>query len=166
MRSVSGDERLIEIMLHNGQLTYSTVCPDKRIPLHSFSHERKWTFRVAGDSIADLVFLPDESHTVRIAITKAVTVNSFDIQLNLTHFIAKAAHQYKLCFSARADRPRSLNVGFAQNHEPWAGLGWYKRVDLTTGWQSFEETFIVTEDEENARIHFDVGESDGALNCP
>ena len=121
---------------------------------------RKWSFRVARENAAELVLVPDEPHTARIAIKQAGTLISFDIQLNLTHFQVRAAHRYRVHFRGRADRPRSIKVGFAQAHEPWAGLGWYKEVALTTGWQSFEERFVVTQDEDNARIHFDAGESD------
>jgi hypothetical protein len=31
---------------------------------------------------------------------------------------------------------------------------------LSSEWQSFEEDFVATEDDDNARIHFDVGHSD------
>jgi Glycosyl transferase family 2/Carbohydrate binding domain len=120
----------------------------------------EWNLRVAGGSEAGLVFPPDDPDTVRIAIGKAATKTGFDIQLNQPHLKVKANHGYTIQFRARADRERSIAVGFAEAHEPWNGLGLYKRVELTGEWQSYEQEFVAAADESNARIHFDVGESD------
>ena len=46
---------------------------------------------------------------------------------------------------------------------PWTGLGLYSQIALTTEWQSFTKDFVATADETNARIFFDVGDSDIAV---
>jgi SAM-dependent methyltransferase len=38
-------------------------------------------------------------------------------------------------------------------------LGLYRKIELTPEWQSFEEEFVAAADEDNARIHFDLGNS-------
>jgi glycosyltransferase involved in cell wall biosynthesis len=125
-----------------------------------YTRETKWWLRMARGSEANLVFPPDEKEMVRITISKARKKNSFDIQLNQPHLKVLSNHTYTINFRARADRPRTIFVGFAQAHEPWAGLGLYKKFELTAEWQSFQEDFVATASDDNARIHFDLGESD------
>jgi peptidoglycan/xylan/chitin deacetylase (PgdA/CDA1 family) len=97
---------------------------------------------------------------VRVAIIRVETKPEFDIQLNHHRLKARLNHHYVINFQARADRPRSIFLGFAKAHEPWDGLGLYKKIELTTEWQTFEEDFVATANDTNARIHFDVGGSD------
>lgn len=124
--------------------------------------ETRWLrlLRVAEGNIAQLVIPSDNPDSVRIDISKVTTRTSYDIQLNQPRLKAESKSRYIVNFLARADAPRTLFFGFAKGHAPWSNLGLYRQVALTPEWQSFEESFVVTEDEENARIHFDVGESD------
>jgi SAM-dependent methyltransferase len=119
-----------------------------------------WKFRVAAGSDAELLASADDPAGVRIAIGRSATKTGFDIQLNQPHLELKANHRYAVRFRARADGERSINVGVAEAHEPWGGLGLYERVELTREWECFEKEFLASADENNARIHFDVGESD------
>jgi SAM-dependent methyltransferase len=96
---------------------------------------------------------------VRIAITEGAAGNSYDIQLNQSRLKVAAGHRYILTFLARADQPRNVSFGLAIAHAPWSNLGLYGQAALTPEWQCFEETFVATEDEEQARIHFDLGAS-------
>ena len=116
--------------------------------------------RVSDGNIAHLVFPPDNPDMVRIAITKAETRTPYDIQLNQPRLKVKAGHRYLVNFLARADSPRSICYGFAKGHAPWTNLGFYNQIELTSEWQNFEGNFIAEEDENNGRIHFDVGGSD------
>ncbi len=124
--------------------------------------EYKWLrlLRVAEGNEAHLVFPPDNPDMVRIAITKAETKTSYDIQLNQPRLKVKRGHRYLVNFLARADSLRNICFGFAKGHAPWTNLGLYSQIEVTPEWQSFETLFIATEDEDNARIHFDVGNSD------
>ena len=100
---------------------------------------------------------------MRIPIDRAQRSVPWDIQANKTNLSIRADHRYALSFRARADRPRSITFGVSQAHEPWQGLGLYKNVDLTPEWKTFEATLVPTADEDNARIHFDLGDSDIAV---
>jgi hypothetical protein len=122
--------------------------------------ENKWQLRVAGGNEADMDISLTKSETVRIAITRVETNTGFDIQLNLPRLKVKSNHHYTVNFQARADKPRNIVVGFAKAHAPWTGLGLYSRIELTPKWQSFQENFTAKEDDDNARIHFDLGGSD------
>ena len=119
-----------------------------------------WLFRVAGSTEARLMTPPDHPETLRIEIDRNESRKSFDVQLNQPRLRVQAEHRYRIRFQARADRPRSISYGVARAHEPWTGLGLYRQVELTAEWRSFEEEFTSIADEDNARIHFDLGDSD------
>jgi hypothetical protein len=119
-----------------------------------------WNLRVADGNIASLELSDGDPGAVRIPIDQAQRSAAWDIQANKTNLSVRADHRYALSFRARADRPRSITVGVSQAHEPWQGLGLYKNVDLTPEWKTFEAALVPTADEDNARIHFDVGDSD------
>ena len=121
----------------------------------------KWlrSLRVAEGNVARWESAADNPDRVRIAIRKAETRVAYDIQLNLPRLAVRSGHQYALSFLARSDEPRAIGVGCARDHAPWSNLGLYTRIDLVTEWRSFELSFVATEDQEDARIHYDVGEN-------
>jgi peptidoglycan/xylan/chitin deacetylase (PgdA/CDA1 family)/GT2 family glycosyltransferase len=125
-----------------------------------YTRQMNWWLRVGGGNLAHLEFPSNDPHVVRLAIIRVETKPEFDIQLNHSRLKARLNHHYVINFHARADRPRSIFLGFAKAHEPWDGLGLYKKIELTTEWQTFEEDFVATANDTNARIHFDVGGSD------
>src|SRR5215471_14025032 len=141
-----------------------TLQPYQEAPRGS-EKQYKWLrlLRVAEGNGAHLVVSPDKPDMVRIVITQAGTKISYDVQMSLPRLQVQADYHYGVNFMARADSPRSIGCGFAKGHAPWSNLGWYHQVQLTSQWQSFEESFVATEDENNARIHFDVGVSDIAV---
>jgi glycosyltransferase involved in cell wall biosynthesis/peptidoglycan/xylan/chitin deacetylase (PgdA/CDA1 family)/SAM-dependent methyltransferase len=124
--------------------------------------EHKWLrlLRVANGNLAHLVFSPDNPNVVRIVILKLETRTSYDIQLNHPGLKVKSNHRYLVNFMARADSPRRISFGFAKSHAPWTNLGLYNQIELTSEWQSFEQSFTATEDEDNARVHFDLGDNE------
>jgi glycosyltransferase involved in cell wall biosynthesis/SAM-dependent methyltransferase len=125
---------------------------------------RKWGLRVGRGCDAQLFFPADDPDAVRVAIRGATTGTSFDVQLNLPRLHLMATQDYAVEFRARADAQRTMGVGIAEAHDPWAGLGWYRRVELTPEWQTFSDEFVAPRDDTNARLHFDLGESDVAVD--
>lgn len=146
------------LALHKALLPYGRSVPADRIQKLD-TREIKWCLRVAGGSFANLVFPSTNPEMVRIAIEKAGAGPSFNIQLNMPHLKAKSGHRYSINFRARADNPRNIIVGFSRAHDPWDNLGLYRNIELNTACQNFDIEFVATADENNARIHFDVGES-------
>ena len=122
-----------------------------------------WWFRVGAGNLAHLEFISDDSNMVRLCIEKAATDLTSDIQLNRPRLRVKANHSYIVSFFGRSDRPRQIWLGCAECYSPWSNLGLYSTVELTPEWRSFEEPFVATADALNARIHFDVGDSDVSL---
>ncbi len=124
------------------------------------SRKRRWRLQVLAGNVGELVLPPDNPDAIRVAIRKGGTQDTWGIQLNQDRFTVKAHHRYSLTFRARADSPRNITVGFSKAHEPWSNLGLWQNIALTKEWKSFEEEFTPGADEDNARIHFDVGSSD------
>jgi len=124
--------------------------------------EYRWLrlLRVADGNEARLVFPPDNPDVTRIEIAKAGTEPAYDIQLNKPRLHATANHEYVVNFLVRADAPRKVSFGFAMGHAPWTNLGLHWEIDATAEWRPIEARFTATEDDENARIYFDVGNSD------
>ena len=48
-------------------------------------------------------------------------------------------------------------------HEPWANLGLYQTIELTSNWRRFQLDFTAIADDDDARIHVDAGNSDIAV---
>lgn len=118
--------------------------------------ENKWRMQVSPGNVAYLVFPRETQDVVRIAITKAATAHPWHIQLNQDQISVKVRQRYVLTFRAKADRVRNIAAAVSLQHEPWF-LGLYKTIGLTQEWQTFELEFNATENDDNARIHFDVG---------
>jgi hypothetical protein len=123
--------------------------------------EAKWWLRVAGQNQAILKFsAPD---TVKIEIAKAESRMPYDIQLNMPFLKVKSGGQYAVRLRARSEKSRRIFVGTARAHDPWNNLGLYDALDLSEQWQQFQQNFVATSDDLNARILFDVGADNGSV---
>jgi hypothetical protein len=118
---------------------------------------RNWEIRIAPGNEAKLICGVTDPELVRVEITKVGTRNPWDIQLNLAGLSISSGQRYAVVFRARGERFRRIGVGFAKAYEPWSNLGLYVRVQLTHDWQTFYEEFVAVADDDNARIHFDLG---------
>jgi glycosyltransferase involved in cell wall biosynthesis/SAM-dependent methyltransferase len=127
------------------------------------TRETRWWLQVHEGSVASLVERPGQSGAAQISIATAGATAGWHIQLNRLGLSVRGGQQYTISFRARADRPRSIGVGFSKAHTPWDGLGLYQSIELEPEWRSFAEDFVATEDESNARLHFDVGGSDASV---
>jgi glycosyltransferase involved in cell wall biosynthesis len=115
-----------------------------------------WRLHVAENAEAHIVY-PGENHAlVRIEILKASPSSIWSIQLNRSGFRVTAGLTYVIEFDARAQRPRSIAVGVAKGCEPWSNLGYYEEAPLGPEWQRRSQEFIALEDDDNARVHFDL----------
>lgn len=123
----------------------------------------EWSLRVDGGNEAGMVVHPNEPEVVRVAIQKAVRNAPWDIQLNRATVPLRSNYRYLVMFRARAARPRPLTLGVARAAPPWDNLGLYTDVNLTSEWQDFQLAFGPTAAPASARIHFDIGDSDAAV---
>ena len=129
----------------------------------TITEEYPWRLRVAPGNIASLVFAAGNHDTVRVDIRQAGTMAEWDIQLEFTATAVQAASVYRLRLRARADKSRTIGVGLAQAHEPWANLGFYRKLALTKEWQPFVAEFAASADDDHVRVHFDCGNNDDGI---
>jgi hypothetical protein len=102
-------------------------------------------------------------NSIRLAIDELGAGAESQIQINLPYHPVTAGQRYAVSFRARADEPRTIDVGFAAAHAPWTGLGLYQSIALITEWRDFELEFTPTSDDANARVHLDVGGASPSL---
>ncbi len=126
--------------------------------------DSRWSFRVAGGNRARLRLSAGDADTIHVEIDALASPAPFDVQANFNDVSVRRGERYRLSFRARAERPRQARVGIAQAHEPWAGLGWYRVVDLTPEWTEVVDEFIAAADEPVARVHFDLADSPAAVD--
>jgi hypothetical protein len=123
----------------------------------------QWLLRIADENVAHLSCPSDDPDHLRVVIARAGTSAAHDIQLNLPYLKVEAAGRYELCFRARADGERRIGVGVARADEPWTNLGMYRALDLAPDWRDVVEEFTSVAAADNARVHFDVGGCDVAV---
>jgi SAM-dependent methyltransferase len=75
----------------------------------------------------------------------------------------KGGDKYALNFRARASANSTIGLAFSKAHEPWDSLGLYESCQLSPDWQCFWTEFVVAQDDDNARIHLDLGHNTGSL---
>jgi Carbohydrate binding domain len=124
--------------------------------------ETTWQLILHEKNVARLI-LPGSSEIIQIAFDRVRTKTPWHIQLTQPQLALKSSHEYSVDFLARADHPRHISLSVSMGHEPWYNLGLYSDLDLAPNWQHFEFKFVATGDDENARIQFDLGGSDVAV---
>ena len=124
----------------------------------------RWALRVAEGNVASAIRLDAGNDATMIAIGAAATGVAWDIQLNQLRMKVRAGASYSLAFEARADARRTIFVAVSMGRAPWSGLGLYREVTVSTEWELFEVEFVATDDESNARIHFDVGHAGDSVS--
>jgi len=135
-----------------------TTTESKSVDIHHDVNGDMW-LRNANGNDAFILFPAEDPANARIVIRNA-NQDPSGIQLNLFHLPVRSGWRYSIRFRARADRPRSIVVAFAQRHAPWSNLGLFQTVNLTPRWEEFEQIFTCLVDDPDASVHFDVGGSD------
>lgn len=130
-------------------------------PILEDSRAAKWDLKVHEGNEATLIVSHEspEREVLRVDIKKAGTQTGWHIQLNQAPLKVQTGHRYSATFRARADSARNVFLGFARAHDPWTDLGLYRSIALSPEWSRFQEEFVATADDDNARILFDLGGS-------
>ena len=120
----------------------------------------EWRLSVFENNVAELDWLSRDPETLRVQIERLENRVGWCVQLNRAPVSLRSGRCYLLRFEARSDRPRQLAIGVSRNYEPWDNLGLFTKLDLTPEWRLFELDFVSSSDDDNARIHFDLADSD------
>ncbi|MGQ9737909.1 MAG: carbohydrate binding domain-containing protein [Armatimonadota bacterium] len=96
---------------------------------------------------------PGYTRSVRIQVTQPGT-QGWHVQLAQSGLTVEGRRIYTLSFWAKANASRNIVAVVAMAHEPWQALGSWNTVGVTTQWQRFEFTFVVSQSDSNARVLF------------
>lgn len=112
---------------------------------------RDWRVALDGAGPAVAAGQPD-GRSVRVEFRSASVAEQRGAArdlVRLEHNLAplQSGQQYRLRFSARADRGREIDVAVAQAHPPWTELGLFARLRLWPVWQDFELPLVAIADE-------------------
>jgi hypothetical protein len=122
-----------------------------------------WRLETHEDAQAQLDHSSNQPEIVRVNISKIVGAVPWHVQLQQIYLQFKAGKEYVLSFRARADRARTIAAAVGEDHAPWQGLGLYRELEVNPQWAVFENAFVANGTDPKARIHFDVGASDAAV---
>ena len=98
---------------------------------------------------------------IRVTILRLGSApEAWHVKLMQRPFKIEAGNQYSVTFRARSAATRPVACAMGNNHEPWETLGVYQGLVVTDVWTAFECPFVGSDDDSNARLFFDLGESD------
>ncbi len=89
----------------------------------------------------------------RIQVTNADTV-AWYIQFNYVGLPLTSNQAYTISFWAKASPATNADASVMQAHANWAGLGYYRALNLSMTWQRFTNTFQASQTDSNARVNF------------
>jgi hypothetical protein len=125
---------------------------------------RRWMLRCSKGNMANLVFPAGQPGFLRVRIENATCRTHWEIQLTEMQSPTRVGQRRSVSFNAKADQPRCIYVGFGRAEASWDSLGLHERVELGTEWQSYSFEFSVVSDAEQTRLHFDLGNSEAAVD--
>lgn len=87
----------------------------------------------------------------------AASTDSWRVQL-LHDVSLTQGTQYTLCYSAKAEGARTINVNIDSGAPDYASLmGFGENINLTTSYQAFTHTFSASASDTTARVTFNMG---------
>ncbi|MEO8621524.1 MAG: hypothetical protein ABI625_10695 [bacterium] len=110
-------------------------------------------------SEAKLETSAERPELLKIMIKKAAGPKTWDIQLRKPGITLVAGDSLNLTLKARADGIRELSYGLNMAHTPWTGLGFYRKVPITSEWKTLTNTFVLKQGDPNSQLVFDLGGS-------
>ena len=121
-----------------------------------------WAVETREGNVATLVSQHVENW-MRVTIEKLASRSLSSIRLRKEPVSVTRNHQYVLKFWMQADAARPVTCGMASGTGAEQLLGASTKVDAGTWWQEFSCSFKATATDTNARIFFDLGTSEAAL---
>ncbi len=120
-----------------------------------------------GGAAASLSYESDvvsSARAARIDIAAIpTTTQSHYVNFYRSAIAVKKGVSYRVAFSAKADRPRSIAVSLQRRAGEWEGLGLWKRIALNTEWQEYSVSFTATGDRSDAGLQFFLADEIGTV---
>ncbi len=150
----AGSEPLGDNLLKNGELEKPET--DGQSP-------NGWFLEQHAGAKANVAWIQWQGQDALSLEPVQISTVGWHLQFNQRQLPVKQGRAYTLTFEAAAPQPRPIHVSLGQGHPPWKGLGFYKRIKLGTDWKTHRFSFVMQEDDENARLNFEFGDQDGAV---
>ncbi|MCX6047212.1 MAG: carbohydrate binding domain-containing protein [Chloroflexi bacterium] len=140
-----------------------TITSTELIANGNFGAEAKgWELQTHYAAKADFSFAsrpaPADGQALQIKVTQP-GAEVWHVQVYAPQLPIQAGQRYHITFAAKTDAPGPIAYNVSQNHEPWQGLGFDGRGQLTQEWQTFEADFMASADDDNGRVVFDLGQA-------
>jgi D-alanyl-lipoteichoic acid acyltransferase DltB (MBOAT superfamily) len=121
-----------------------------------------WAVETRDGNVASLVSRRADNW-MRVTIQKLANRSPSSIRLQSGPVAVTRAHRYVLTFWMNGDAARPVTCGLASGTSPDKLLGAFTNVNAGTWWQESSCAFSATATDANARIFFDLGASEVAL---
>jgi hypothetical protein len=121
-----------------------------------------WHVRQHGPAVAQLVPSPQPTGPVRLEILRPGEA-TWHVQLEHALPPLHAGRGYTVSFGARAEAPRGLVALVSRAHPPWGALGPARSFSIGPDWETFSYRFDAESSEPLARLVFNAGTSDVAV---
>lgn len=121
-------------------------------------HRATWSLETHEGSEAQLEHL-EPPGTMRVTIAKLGGPVPWYVKLKQAPFEVRQSRRYVLTFQARSREPRRIAWTVAQNEAPWKLHAPYWEADLQADWKAFQQPFVASATDTNARVFFDLGGS-------
>lgn len=116
-----------------------------------------WDFWVGGKAAAKMETTSDGAKVT----VDAVDGTAWHTMWTQRQLRLEKGKKYRVSFRARASATRPVMAEVCHN-DPWRGYGW-AQFDLTTQWQDCQFTFLAPEDDDNARLSFQLAQATGTV---
>ena len=104
-----------------------------------------------------------DSGSALVVVDSATPGTSWGVQLIQAPITLKQGYRYVLMFSGSADQPISIDASVGMNEDPWSSYGSANGILLGAEPKSFFTSLQVPADDSNARICFNVGNTNGRV---
>jgi hypothetical protein len=121
-----------------------------------------WAVETRDGNVASLTSRRTDNW-MRVTIEKLANRSSSSVRVQKGPVPVTRDHRYVLKFWMNADAARPVTCGMASGSDAEKLLGASTKVDAGTWWQEFSCAFRATATDANARIFFDLGTSEAAL---
>ncbi|QGY46710.1 cellulase family glycosylhydrolase [Maribellus comscasis] len=149
-------ENLVNALLHNKMPEPASY---KGTTVYASNLENSidnWNLYTQGTGDAEL---SNGNNSLEITISNGST-ESWHVQLVRGNISLEKGKKYRLSFKAKADADRSFSPYVGQSISPWSSYSGYNAYTASDSLQTFTVIFDMTENDDRARIVFDLGKSD------
>ena len=146
-------------------LTEKAGVPDQTLPATTEDGAPLWNLALVEGNEASIIFPAEDHHLVRVVISRSEkSRGAMARSTEPTRAGKSRGKRYVISYAVRSDRSRTIRAGFAMAHDPWSNLGYHDIVEVSREWRTISAEFVAREDDENARVHFDLGGDTGAVD--